>query len=332
MKKSVLGAMAVAMLLIVGLIAPATAEMVTPGGDHGACGDLEWIKFDYDDSTDVWAPERSQGLDDAIANPVISNIVHKTGESGEPIRFDWTSSTEVVSVHTKSGSNPPVSSGTSGTSGTVNTGAGAGQPAISFVVFCFGTPEPEPDPDPDPEPGPETIRIAFEKEWAGDDFEGSDDVVVTFDVEIAGATVTLDDGEASEPFDFGADWTLIGENVTGFPDDECSYTLGGGTGTLLDDVLTIPIENVVTCEETEVLPTEPIERAPEDVTPTPEDVTPTPEAEVLGETLTRTTPTRIDSGTGGSLDNSGLLALLLVGGAALSGFGITSAATARRRR
>ena len=61
-----------------------------------------------------------------------------------------------------------------------------------------------------------------------------------------------------------------------------------------------------------------------------ESVVVAPEIEVLGVDETRTVPTRIDSGTGGLLDNSGLLLGLLAGGLALSATGIT--ATARRRR
>ena len=189
-------------------------------------------------------------------------------------------------------------------------------------------------PRPRPTPEPDTTSIAFVKDWGGDDFEGSDDVVVTFDVDIDGTTVTLGDGVVSEPFDAEANWEVIGENVTGFPVDECSYIPTIDTGTFVGEVATYTVTNFVTCDEVGVLPGEPVEPEPEVVTPAPEPevVTPAPTVEVRGEVVTRTTPTRIDSGTGGSLDNTGLLALLLTGGLALSGFGITSAATTRRRR
>ena len=218
----------IAALLVAGLMVPAGANV---GGDFGACGGTEWIKLNPDGTED----DRSGEAPDA--DITLSNWDFKQDEEdnyGEVIGFDWTSDTQVSSVHTKSGSNNPVNSSTSGTEGTVNTEAGDGEPAISHITFCFD------------EPAPETQTVSFTKSWDGDEFDDSD-VVVTFDVEIDGDTVTLDDGEESDPFPADADYSFESENVTGFPDDECNYRAAVSG----DEDGDYTVTNMVNCDDPE---------------------------------------------------------------------------------
>jgi hypothetical protein len=457
MKEGILRVVATAMLLIVGLIAPAIASV---GGDFGACDGLEWLKYEYDE--DRWESSVDAPSSDTIT---LTNWVSKDGEAGEPIGFDWSSTIVVDSVHTKSGNNSPLDH-PGGMEGSVNTGAGPGQPAISFIVFCFDEPGPPP-------PTPDSVTI--QKVWTGD-FDG-DGVTVTFSYELTDAGDSVTSGTVPEggtvalpPGGSSISWT--GESFDPALPDGCvsaeSYELIGAIGDTRGYansgqglLQTFVVTNDVTCEgapetvtitlakewfdidgnkrdsapglpwtvelytsmlvDEEVVDnvevtlgdledryeagpviTDPFELTeggirygvrediaagefvvvdcatvdtdtaydeqgvrttndgpvfedtfhlvcnrstviPPNGTPPQTDdevlgetlerrtVVAEREVEVLGETLTRTTPTRVDTGTGGSLDNSGLLTLLLLGGLALSGFGIASATTARRR-
>lgn len=116
------------------------------------------------------------------------------------------------------------------------------------------------------EPENGDITIVFVKSWTGAAFEGSDDVAVTFTVDIDGDEVTLDDGETSDPFDAEGDWDLTSETVTGFPDDVCSYTMTVGSTTVDNDGhLLTAVTNEVECDEPEETPTETPEPEEEEI-------------------------------------------------------------------
>lgn len=106
------------------------------------------------------------------------------------------------------------------------------------------------------EPDPEDLaQISYTKLWEGDDFDDND-LEVTFDARIDGMDVVLADGELSQPFHIEGDFELLGENVSGFPDDECSWeqtAMASSTRFIEDDVqhYDATVINTVVCDETD---------------------------------------------------------------------------------
>ena len=229
MTRKFIGVLAMMALLIGMLVVPATA---TVGGDFGACDGLEWLKYEYDEG--VW---ESSGEDAPSSDTVtLNNWVDKDDEDNEPIGFDWSSTIEVDSVHTKSGDNNPVAH-PGGMSGSVNTGAGKGEPAISFIVFCFD----------EPVVVPSTFSVELKKEW--DVASDPDDI---FDEELASATL---EATPSEDLLDGAVFNVAESDIdTGNALCVVTETSGLGDVTLdaslaVEGVFTHTVTNTVECQD-----------------------------------------------------------------------------------
>ena len=198
---------------------------------------------------------------------------------------------------------------------------------------------------------PETQTLTITKVWAGDELttDNTEDVVtVTFNVLIEGEPVELGNGVESEPFAVG-EYEYIGENLVGFPDDVCSYE--SVVSQISEGVY--EVTNTVECEDEEI-PGPPGPEGPEGpegpqgpegpAGPAGEDGE-DGEVVVVERQVTRTitaaptttevqvVPTRVDSGTGGYLPNTGLPAwtLFLMGlGLLLTGSGAVAAVRSRK--
>ena len=222
MKKHLHGVMAVAMLLIVGLIAPASA-VVAPGGDFGQCDGLEWIKYDWGGGT--WVEDSSTEAPDAAIT-----LDATLDQDNEPVSVDWTSDPAAASVHVGAAVGGPGGHAAfdGGTSGTVT---GIGKYAISHIIFCFPAPVVEPD----------LQTLTINKVWEGA-LGPSPDVDVTFEVQIGEETFTLDEGvETQLP---AGTIESVAETLVGFPDSTCDYEASWITE---DNVLTLI--NDVECDE-----------------------------------------------------------------------------------
>ena len=232
MRSRIYGVMALAMFLIVGMLAPASA------GNHD--------EGDGDNDRKVWVCKY-------VGQPFVSEAF-KGGKN--PIHVSVNTLRNVDGVDHEDPQTGDSWTDAQGLSNVIVSGPGD----------CVGPDPDKPDPDkpepdkpepdkpekPDPEmPEPDLISIVFVKSWTGDEFEGSDGVTVTFTVSIdSQEEVTIGDGEPSEPFGAEADWDLVRENVEGFPDDECSYAMNVGS-TIVDgdgNWLTA-VSNHVTCDE-----------------------------------------------------------------------------------
>jgi LPXTG-motif cell wall-anchored protein len=159
------GVLTGAFVLVLALV-PSAAVV---GGDHGACGTGDWVKFEWSGGgfETEWSREAFTDL------PLLEVTEWK---EGEPITVAWTHEDDtepvwvVEAVWLKAGSESsgagligPFPGGTSGTATTV--GATTIAKGISFVVFCFDldvpdepteteTTEPEPTETETTEPEP----------------------------------------------------------------------------------------------------------------------------------------------------------------------------------
>ena len=402
MRKDVLGAMALAMLLIMGLIAPAIAMTDSVEAEPGTNTETPPVAADPCKVAGPYTHKHDVSPDDAV-NTV--DVTTKDAENGDVTigRITANDPKGVVTVSLDAGYEislcvfggkdrltfTGVADGFASSPPLMNPG----EQVAGVSNFAWGvTPTTEPDPDP------ETITITLMKEWFDEDGEplegppadlewllelyvseegedvtkaslpgtgswtverGAEDAPVVYGIRepiesdrydaVPCDSITREGIEpdlqdtsdlkaAADPDGFGAFVTTLGGvhlvcNMVYDEDEEPSIIVTPPA--VEPPPVTPPTVEPPPADEVEVLPEEP--REAEEVVEEPAPVTAAPEApepavEVRGEVVTRTTPTRIDSGTGGSQDNTGLLALLLTGGLALSGFGITSAATTRRRR
>lgn len=176
------------------------------------------------------------------------------------------------------------------------------------------------------EPDPELRTITYTKVWEGDEFDT--DVVVTFDAILGGEAVTLADGEESEPFE--GDYELVGENVTGLPEN-CEYenTAGSSSISMGEDGIERISQTVVNTLDCEPEPEpEPTPEPTPDPTPEPE---PEPEPEPSPEPEPEPEPTPTPVTVERELPKTGPagVAALALAGLGSIGAGI---ATLRRRR
>ena len=105
-------------------------------------------------------------------------------------------------------------------------------------------------------PNPEEMaQVSYAAVWEGDNFDDSE-VVVTYDVRIDGVDVVLADGELSRPFHIDGGYQLLGQNVSGFPDAECTWektAMASSTSSTEDDVqhYDATVINTVVCDESD---------------------------------------------------------------------------------